>query len=159
MVSPVVRSYLAVHGTYPPTRQLIDDGVVAYRQGETAAELADGFAADPDVAGLTDEQFVTAVYRNVYKRDPSYLELAADVDRLEGGTTRGELASGYAEGSIGSGRLSTEVTVAMVYLGMLGRAPDPSGWSYWVPKARTSNTDVLVTGFQRSSEYARRVGT
>ncbi|MEZ5183779.1 MAG: FG-GAP-like repeat-containing protein [Acidimicrobiales bacterium] len=159
VVSPVVRSYLAVHGTYPPTRQLIDDGVVAYRQGETAAELADGFAADPDVAGLTDEQFVTAVYRNVYKRDPSYLELAADVDRLEGGTTRGELASGYAEGSIGSGRLSTEVTVAMVYLGMLGRAPDPSGWSYWVPKARTSNTDVLVTGFQRSSEYARRVGT
>jgi hypothetical protein len=27
-----------------------------------------------------------------------------------------------------------------------------------VPRARTSSTDSLVTGFQRSSEYARRVG-
>lgn len=158
VVSPVVRSYLAVHGTFPPTKALVDEGVAAYRQGETAAELADAYAAHPDIDQLTDEQFVTEVYRNVFKRDPSYLEVAADVDKLEGGTSRGELASGYAEGTTGSGRLSAEVTVAMVYLGMLGRAPDPGGWSYWVPKARTSNTDVLVTGFQRSSEYARRVG-
>ena len=45
----------------------------------------------------------------------------------------------------------------MVYLGMLGRAPDAGGWSYWVPKARTGSTDALVTGFQRSSEYRNRV--
>jgi hypothetical protein len=158
VVSPVVRSYLAVHGTFPPTKAIVDEGVAAYRQGETAAELADAYAADPDVDALTDAQFVTAVYRNVYKRDPSSAELSADTAKLGGGTSRGTLASGYAEGSIGAGRLSPEVTVAMVYLGMLGRAPDSGGWSHWVPKARTSNTDVLVTGFQRSSEYERRVG-
>ncbi len=159
VVSPVVRSYLAVHGTYPPTRQLIDDGVAAYRNGTPASELADEYASDPDIQALTDEQFVTRVYNFVYKRNPSYLELPAEVAKLQDGTTRGELASGHAESATGQSRLSTEVTVAMVYLGMLGRAPDPSGWRYWVPKAQRTNTDTLVTGFQRSSEYARRVSS
>ena len=47
--------------------------------------------------------------------------------------------------------------MTMVYLGMLGRSPDSGGWSYWVGQARTRSTDALVTSFQRSSEYARRV--
>ena len=158
VVSPVVRSYLAVHGTYPPSKAVVDQWVAAYRQGATAAQLADGYAKDGDVAQLSDDEYVTAVYRNVYKRDPSYLELAADRQKLEQGTSRGQLASGYAEGSVGAGRLAPEVSVAMVYLGMLGRAPDPGGWAYWVPQARSTSTDALVTGFQRSSEYARRVG-
>lgn len=158
VVSPVVRSYLAVHGTFPPTKALVDRGVGAYRQGETAADLADTYASDPAIYQLTDPEFVTRVYRNVYKRDPSAAERSAEVAKLQAGTTRGALASSHAEGSIGASRLAPEVTVAMAYLGMLDRAPDSGGWSYWVAKARTSNTDVLVTGFQRSSEYARRVG-
>jgi hypothetical protein len=157
VVSPVVRSYLAIHGTYPPTAATITDQVAALRRGTTPAQIADTFAQDPDITALSDEQFVTRTYQFVYKRNPSGAELDADVKKLAGGTSRGTLASGYAEGSIGSGRLATEVTVAMVYLGMLGRAPDPSGWTYWVPKARATNTDALVTGFQRSNEYRNRV--
>jgi len=157
VVSPVVRSYLAIHGTYPPTASIITDGVAEFRQGATPAQLADEFARDPKITALTDEQFVTRTYQFVYKRNPSASELSADVAKLQAGTTRGTLASGYAESTIGASRLSTEVTVAMVYLGMLGRAPDPNGWTYWVPKARATNTDALVTGFQRSSEYERRV--
>ena len=157
VVSPVVRSYLSIHGTYPPTAATITDGVAALRQGQTAAQIADGFARDTKVQALSDEQFVTQTYRFVFKRDPSGAELAADVKKLQAGTTRGTLASGYAEGTIGAGRLAPEVTVAMVYLGMLGRAPDAGGWGYWVPKARTGSTDALVTGFQRSSEYRNRV--
>ena len=157
VVSPVVRSYLAVRGSYPPTKALVDDGVAVIRQGTTLAALAQTYADDPAVAGLTDAQFVNAVFRNVYKRAPSSAEVSADVAKLQTGTTRGTLASGHAESTIGVSRLAPEVTVAMVYLGMLERAPDPGGWNFWVPKARTTNTDVLVTGFQRSSEYQRRV--
>lgn len=157
VVSPVVRSYLAVRGTYPPTAATVTDAVGRIRQGEKAADIAQTFAEDPAVAGRTDSQFVTAVYQNVYKRLPSPTELADGIAALGAGSTRGQFASLAAEGATGSGRLAPEVNVAMVYLGMLGRAPDSGGWSYWVPKARTSSTDALVTGFQRSSEYRNRV--
>jgi hypothetical protein len=159
VVSPVMRGYLAVHGTYPPTAAVVRDAVAAYRQGATAAEITEGFTTTGAAASRTDAQFVDAVFRHVYKRPATSSEIATEVGRLASGTTRGALASGHAESSIGSARLSAEVTVAMVYLGMLGRSPDPSGWGFWVPRARTSSTDALVTGFQRSSEYARRVGT
>ena len=157
VVSPVVRSYLSVFGTYPPTAPTITNAVTDLRNGATPAQIADQFAQDPSITSLTDSQFVTRTYQFVFKRSPSQQELSTDEGRLQNGTTRGELASGYAEGSIGVGKLAPEVTVAMVYLGMLGRAPDPGGWSYWVPKARTGSTDALVTGFQRSSEYRTRV--
>ncbi len=157
VVSPVVRSYLSVHGTYPPTKATVTDAVAALRRGTTPAQIADQFAQDPKITALTDAQFVTRTYQFVYKRNPSAAERTADVKKLQAGTSRGTLASGYAEGATGSSRLSTEVTVAMVYLGMLGRSPDASGWKYWVPKARATNTDALVTGFQRSSEYRNRV--
>ena len=120
-------------------------------------DLADRFAQDPAIVALDDDAFVTRTYQFVYQREPSRSELLADVAKLQAGTTRGTLASGYAEGATGAGRLSPEVTVAMVYLGMLGRAPEPGGWSYWVPAARTGSADALITGFQRSSEYRNRV--
>lgn len=157
VVSPVVRSYLSVFGTYPPAAATITDEVAALRQGATPAEIADRFAQDRKITALTDAQFVARSYQFVYKRNPSAAELSAGTAKLGSGTSRGKLASGYAEGSIGADRLAPEVTVAMVYLGMLGRSPDSGGWKYWVPKARTGSTDGLVTGFQRSSEYRTRV--
>ncbi|WP_426571691.1 FG-GAP-like repeat-containing protein [Aquihabitans sp. McL0605] len=157
VVAPVVRGYLATHGTYPPTAATVDDAVALLRQGKTAAQITDTFAHDAAIGLLSDAQFVTNVYLHVYKRSPSPTEQAADEAKLAGGTTRGQLASGYAEGATGAARLTPEVNVAMVYLGMLGRAPDAGGWTYWVPKAKTSGTDALITGFQRSTEYANRV--
>ena len=158
VVAPMVRAYLAVHGTYPPTAGVITAAVAKLRAGASPAEIAEGFAAEEPSASLDDAAYVTEVYRHVYQRDPSYLEVSAGVEDLAGGTSRGQLASDHAETAVGSSRLVPAVNVAMVYLGMLGRAPDPSGWSYWVPKARATSTDTLVTGFQRSSEYDRRVG-
>lgn len=157
VVAPALRSYLAVYGTYPPTSATVLDAVDDMRNGATPAEVADAFAAESGPAQLSDEEFVTAVYQHVYKRNPSYLELGADTDKLANGTTRGELASGYAESSIGSDRLAAEVSVAMSYLGMLDRAPDPQGWDYWVAKTEATSIDTLVIGFQRSQEYADRV--
>ena len=88
VVSPVVRSYLSIHGTYPPTAATITDGVAALRQGRTAAEIADGFARDTKIQALSDEQFVTQTYRFVFKRDPSGAELAADVKKLQAGNAQ-----------------------------------------------------------------------
>ena len=45
----------------------------------------------------------------------------------------------------------------MTYLGMLDRAPDASGFTYWVSQARRGALVNLITGFQRSAEYRNRV--
>ncbi len=157
VVAPAVRAYVAVRGTYPPTKAIVDDAVARLRQGAKPAELADTYVKDPAVAAQTDDQFVMVVFAHIYKRFPTGAEKARDVARLKAGTSRGAYVAGYAEGS-GAASLAPEVTVAMVYLGMLGRSPDAQGWSYWVPVARRTSTDRLVTLFQRGTEYARRVG-
>ncbi|MCU1358112.1 MAG: repeat-containing protein [Acidimicrobiales bacterium] len=157
VVAPAVRAYLGVRGTYPPTKATVDAAVARLRSGDTPADLAQTYAEDPSVSGLSNNDFITHIYQNLFKRAPTTVERANDLVKLTTGTTRGTLVAGYAEGSAKT-ILSPEVNVAMVFLGMLGRAPDPSGWTYWVKKVKGSSTDALVTGFQRSDEYARRVG-
>ena len=49
------------------------------------------------------------------------------------------------------------VNVTMTYLGMLDRAPDASGFTYWASQARRGALVNLITGFQRSAEYRNRV--
>ncbi|MGI8756686.1 MAG: FG-GAP-like repeat-containing protein [Acidimicrobiales bacterium] len=156
VVAPVVRAYLGVRGTYPPTKATVDLAVARLKRGATAADIAQTFADDPAVAQLSDRRFVTAVFQHLYGRNPTTEELDRDSTSLAGGLRRGSLVARYAEGSAAA-RLAPQVNVAMVYLGMLGRAPDPGGWRYWVPIARATSTDRIVLGFQRSSEYARRV--
>ncbi len=157
VVAPVVRAHFGVTGSYPRSAAAVRADAALLRRGQTPADVADRLiAADQAIAGLTDEQFVTRVFDNLYDRAPTPTELSRDTGRLAGGLTRGALVAFYAEGSAAT-RLAAEVNVTMVYLGMLGRAPDPAGWSYWVPVARTRSVDSLVTGFQRSNEYRNRV--
>jgi hypothetical protein len=157
VVAPVVRAYLGLHGTYPPSAAEVTRWVGMLRQGQTIAQVGDAMAGDGSVKALDDGQFVDAVWQHAYGRKPTTDERDADVAKLQGGTSRGNLLTGHTESAIASYALGPQVNVAMVYLGMLGRAPDPDGWAYWVPKVRATNSDTLVTGFQRSSEYARRV--
>ncbi|HWJ60596.1 MAG TPA: FG-GAP-like repeat-containing protein [Acidimicrobiales bacterium] len=157
VVAPVLRSYLAIHGTYPPTTAVVTDAVARVRAGATAVEIADDMAAAPDVAALGNAEFVTRLWQNAYGRSPSGSERTAALDALRSGTTRGALVVQHAHGAAGVRFLAPQVNVAMTYHGMLGRAPDPNGWAYWVAKVKVSNLDQLVTGFQRSSEYARRI--
>ncbi len=156
VVAPVVRASLGVRGTYPASADEVQAQAAALRQGATAAEVADAFADDPKITALDDAAFVRSVFDHLYGRAPTATELARDVARLAGGASRGTVVAGYAEGSAAS-RLTAEVNVAMVYLGMLGRAPDSGGWAYWVPIARTRSVDALVVGFQHSTEYVNRV--
>ena len=78
-----------------------------------------------------------------------------DTAALAGGTSRGAVAANHSEFS--AGRLAPQVNVTMTYLGMLDRAPDTSGFSYWVGQARRGSLATLITGFQRSPEYRQRV--
>ena len=157
VVAPAVRAYLGVFGTYPPTKATVDIAVRRLRAGEKPAAIADTYALDPSIVALNNDQFVSHVYLNVFGKGPTSSQRTDALAQLNGGTTRGTLVANLAESTAGKSALGPQVNVAMVYLGMLGRAPDSGGWTYWVKKVKGSNTDTLVTGFQRSSEYARHV--
>ncbi|MEO6628659.1 MAG: FG-GAP-like repeat-containing protein [Aquihabitans sp.] len=158
VVAPVLRANLAVFDTYPSSAEAVRTAAEAVRKGRTATQLADTLVNAPGPRGLTDIQFVDRVFTNVHGRHPTATELTQGVHRLDTGTTRGALVASYAESTSGVAHLEAPVNVAMSYLGMLNRVPDASGWLYWVPATRRGNLDHLVTGFQVSPEYRRRVG-
>jgi len=157
VVAPVLRSYLGLHGTYPTDGAVVTDAVARTRAGASAVQIADEMAAVPELAALSDTAFVTRLWQNAYGRAPSATERTAATRALASGTTRGALVVQHAHSAAGTKYLAAQVNVAMVYRGMLARTPDPSGWTYWVAKVRATNLDQLVTGVQRSTEYARRI--
>jgi hypothetical protein len=146
-----------MRGTHPATTAEVTDAVAALRNGTPLSAVAQEIAERPEVDQFDDPTFVATLYRHALKRAASPSELAAGTEALGNGTTRGELAVVITEATTAVARLAPEVNVAMIYLAMLDRAPDPGGWAYWVPKAASSSTDALVTGFQRSNEYRNRV--
>lgn len=156
VVAPVVRAHLAVYGTYPASAAVVRLAADLLREGGTPTQVADTLVRSAGPRGLTDIQFTDRVFTNVFGRRPTPVELTLGVHRLATGTSRGSLVASYAEGA-GKAPLAAPVNVAMTYLGMLNRVPDASGWAYWVPATRRGNLDHLVTGFQVSPEYRRRV--
>lgn len=100
---------------------------------------------------------MSRLWQNAYGRTPTSAERTTALRALSSGTSRGALVVQHAHSTAGVRHLAAQVNVAMVYHGMLGRAPDPNGWTYWVARVGRTNLDQLVTGFQRSAEYARRI--
>jgi len=157
VVAPVVRANLAMFDTYPKSAAAVRSAADRLRRGATPAQLADELARQTGPASLSNEQFVDRIFTNVFSRRPSATELSVGVHKLATGTSRGSLVAGYAESGPGVSSLEAPVTVAMAYLGMLDRTPDAQGWAFWVPATRRGGLDHLVTGFQVSPEYRRRV--
>ncbi|HYI62973.1 MAG TPA: FG-GAP-like repeat-containing protein [Acidimicrobiales bacterium] len=158
VIAPVVRAHFGIGGTYPTSAAAVRADASRLRQGTPLATVAqDLIDAHPTTANLTDEQFVDAVYRNALGRAPTAQELATETGRLASGTTRGALVARVAEGPTATGRLQPSVDVTMLYLGMLDRPPDASGFAHWVPVTRRDGPDRLIRGFQTSAEYRDRV--
>jgi len=158
VVAPVARAHLGVTGTYPASAATVRAGVARLRRGTPLATVADDLVeATPAVAGLSDRDFVRAAYRQALGRSPTAGELATDTGRLGAGTTRGSLVAELTEGTAGRTFLRAPVDVVMLYLGMLGRAPDAPGYAYWVPETRRRGADRLIRGIQGSPEYRARV--
>jgi hypothetical protein len=54
-------------------------------------------------------------------------------------------------------RFAARVDVLMTYAGLLRRAPDSSGWTYWVGKVESGTSiRLLIAQFFTSAEYRRR---
>lgn len=159
--SPVARLYFAFFQRIP------DYGGLSYwigrfRSGETLDAIANYFAASPEFAqtygALDNTQFVTRVYLNVLGRTPDAGGLAYWTGELASGArSRGQVVTGFSESPEYRAVIANEVAVTMIYMGMLRRGPDPSGFHYWVDYVDRGNSGLdLINGFLASPEYRAR---
>lgn len=159
--APVARLYFAFFQRIP------DYGGLSYwigrfRGGDSLDAIANYFAASPEFAqaygALDNTQFVTRVYLNVLGRAPDAGGLAYWTGELASGArTRGQVMTGFSESPEYRAVIANEVAVTMIYMGMLRRGPDPSGFSYWVDYVDRGNSGLdLINGFLSSTEYRAR---
>lgn len=160
-ISPVARLYFAYFLRIP------DYGGLNYwigrlRGGESLEAISDQFAASPEFwqtyGALDNMQFVTRVYLNVLGRQPDAGGLAFWTNELASGArTRGQVMLGFSESAEYRTVIANEVAVTMIYMGMLRRAPEGGGFSYWVDYLDRGNRGQdLINGFIASAEYRSR---
>jgi hypothetical protein len=158
--SPVARLYFAAFLRIPDYAGLIFQ-INVFRSGASLAAIANNFTLSPEFTtrygSLTDTQYVTLLYVNILERTPVQAEVDFHVNRMANGTTRGEVLVGFSESPEYTARTANDVYVTMMYVGMLRRAPEQSGFDFWVNYMDAGNPGLaLILGFLQSPEYHDR---
>ena len=159
--------------------QTINEAMQSINAGSTPADIARNIFASSEFQGrnLNNDQFVTALYRTLFGREPDDEGKRNNVEALNRGTDRMTLVNGFL-GSVefsntcarygfsSSGTSVTAVTnvvsssrirdfVGRLYRKCLGRAPDRAGHDFWsnqLANHQISGTNCAY-GFFFSSEF------
>ena len=129
----------------------------------TLEEVSQFFASSPEFqstyGSLNDADFVRLVYRNVLGRDPDAGGFAFWTAQLAAGLDRGTMMTNFSESPEYVAATSAHVDVVVTYRGMLDRAPDPGGYTFWTGaiSGDPNALATLVRGFYLSQEYSERV--
>jgi Domain of unknown function (DUF4214) len=159
--APIARLYFAYFDRIPD-RPGLEAWIAQYKGGMSLATISGFFAASPEFqaryGALTNQAFVTLVYRNVLGRDPDAPGLAHWTNHLNAGTmTRGEVMLGFSESPEYRLTSYNRVFVTMIYHGMLQRMPEPAGFQHWVAQLNAGASGLdLVSGFLGAVEYRGR---
>ncbi|MBI2709435.1 MAG: DUF4214 domain-containing protein [Actinobacteria bacterium] len=160
-VQPVVRLYWAYFLRIPDTGGL-RYWVGRYRSGTTLTKISSSFAGSAEFrtryGSLTNGQFVTRVYQNVFGRNPDPGGLAYWVGKLDAGLSRGTMMVGFSESAEYRSMLASEADTVMLWLGMLGRTPAQSELDATVARLDAGTTlGRIATEVMATTEYAARV--
>jgi hypothetical protein len=159
-VAPVVRLYYA-HFQRPPDYQGLTHWARVARSGWSIAQISEQFVGSPEFAAtygdLTDEQYVNQVYLNVLGRAADPAGLAYWVAQLQAGMTRGVLMVAFSDSSEYRDLLGGRVLATMLYVGMLRRAPETDGLSYWADVIGDVPYRFVIAGFLAAPEYGTRI--
>lgn len=160
-ISPVARLYFAYFLRLPDYTGLMY-WVNSYTQGTPLNDVSNAFATSTEFqqsyGTLSNAQFVQTVYQNVLGRQPDAGGLAYWTAELDAGrVARGQVMVGFSESVEYQQIQANPVYVTMVYIGLLRRAPDQSGYDYWVARMNQGNSgQELINQFLTSAEYANR---
>ena len=160
-IAPVVRLYYA-HFQRPPDYEGLSHWAGVARRGTSMGKISDDFAKSREFintyGSLTDEQYVERVYLNVLGRSADSGGRTYWTGQMAAGRSRGEVMLALSESSEYRRIIGARVQATMLYVGMLRRAPDPSGLTYW---AQVIGSGVpyrdVIAGFLDSPEYGVRM--
>lgn len=158
---PVARLYLAGLGRLPD-RSGLQHWTRRHAAGMTLGVLADQFMASSEFkrryGNPTNAGYVDLLYRNVLGRSADANGSSYWNNRLNSGhVSRAGLMVQLSESSENKTKTAAKVEAAVVYVGMVLRAPDPSVLSWWSTKrAAGSPLSTLTDLVYSSSAYTAR---
>jgi uncharacterized delta-60 repeat protein len=160
-IAPVTRLYFAYFLRVPDYDGL-NYWIGRYRGGDSLEGISNFFAGGAEFVNtygaLSNAAFVDRVYQNVLGRAPDAGGRAFWIAELDSSRrNRGQVMLQFSEGAEYRGLINNEVYVTMMYIGMLRRAPEPGGFSFWVDYLDHGNSGLsLINGFLGATEYHNR---
>ncbi len=161
VITPVARLYFAYFRRIPDYDGLTF-WVNAFKNGESLISISQAFAESAEFrnayGNLDNRNFVSTIYQNVYGRSADAGGLNYWTGLLDQNVVnRGAVMVEFSKAAEYQTIIEPSVTVTMVYMGMLKRAPDQGGFDYWVSLLRSGQTPLnLIEGFLSATEYYNR---
>lgn len=157
-----VRLYLAYFGRIPDHAGIrywwsdMDDGM-------NLRTVSARFTGSPEFksmyGGLSDDQFVSLVYRNVLGRKATADDLAYWTGQIRSGRdSRGGVMALFSETAENKTRSKDVMEVILIHEAMLDRAISAQSHMEWVARVADEGIGPLIGAIYASQEYAARVG-
>jgi len=168
----VARLYVAAFGRNADSAGLVQQ-YGGLRAGRTLAQLGDGIVGSAEFTnrygGLSNADFVNALYQNVLGRPGDASGVASFNGALASGASRGTILAAFADSDEERGRLNgnpnvtyaatAEAQMARMYDAAFGRDADPVGFSRFVGSVISGTTlQQVAPSFLGSSEFGSRYG-
>ncbi|MGI9609493.1 MAG: DUF4214 domain-containing protein [Acidimicrobiia bacterium] len=160
-VAPVVRLYYAYFLRAPDIVGL-KFWAGKLSTGSSTLAVSNEFAKSTEFqntyGALNDAEFIELVYQNVLDRPADAVGLEFWLDQMASGTSRGAVMLGFSESVENIRDMDPIVKATMMYVGMLGRAPEPLGLDYWSGVIRDGGAYTgVIGGFLAQPEYRNRM--
>ncbi|MCB1030482.1 MAG: DUF4214 domain-containing protein [Acidimicrobiales bacterium] len=161
VTAPTIRLYLGYFLRIP------DYGGLTYwinrvRSG-TPLDIASGqFAGSSEFTNrygnLSNSDYIDLIYQNLFGRAPDSGGKAFWQQRLDAGAKRGWFMRQLCESPEYIRKTASQVRVIQVYVAMLNRSPDASGYEFWSGRDSDSETGLqqLISAIRGGSSYASR---
>jgi len=175
-IAQVARLFNAALGREPDQAGL-NFWASAIKGGASLTTLADGFIGSPEFAqrygvNLSNEAFVTAVYKNTLGREPDAGGLGFWVSALNAGSSRGQVLRDFSESTenvqktaslVAAGIWDVDdqaVQIARLYDTVFSRRPDVDGTMFWKNGMQNGGVSLLsvANSFTGSVEFQQKYG-
>jgi hypothetical protein len=160
--APLIRLYQAIF-LRPPDTSGLTYWLGKMQSGTSLVRVAATFAASNEFktryGSKTNPQFVDLVYENVLGRPADPGGRAYWIKKLDTGTSRGVLITGFSESGEYTRKMTGQVDVTLLHLAMLRRTPTPAELAAALAALADGGTATTIAdGLLRSPAYATRIG-
>ncbi len=163
-IAPLIRLYWGCFNRLPDSSGLMY-WIGRLRAGTSLDAIADKFSVSAEFlrrfGGLSNGQYVDSLYLYILGRAPDSSGRQYWINKLAAGMSRGRMMRYFVESDHYRYLMYFRVRISLVYAGMLRRAPDSSGFAYWLDRMTNHGTQLqsLISAIQKSASYRSRFST